>query len=133
MEKSRGNSGPILKNPCREVAWEEMFREKILERHRISGVRAGGISVADVPDVKHEIRNFLDNAALGKKLLRVVKETDRFFSGACRVPRAVRRCGVRSLREGATARTSARCLLPTIFKGGDKSLNVRALVSSACR
>ena len=67
-----------------------MFREKILERHRISGVRAGGISVADVPDVKHEIRNFLDNAALGKKLLRVVKETDRFFSGACRVPRAVR-------------------------------------------
>ena len=77
IKDSDKNSGAILKNPCREIAWEELFKGKILERHRISGVRVGGINVADLPEVKHEVRNFLDNAALGARLKKVVDEIVR--------------------------------------------------------
>jgi Pentapeptide repeats (9 copies) len=77
IKESDKNSGPILKNPCREIAWEELFKRNILERHRISGIRASGINVADVPEVKHEVRNFLDNAALGVRLKKVVDEIVR--------------------------------------------------------
>jgi hypothetical protein len=77
IKDSDKNSGPVLKSPCREVAWDELFRANIIERHRISGVRAGGINVSDNPEVKHEVRNFLDNAALGTKLQKVVDEIVR--------------------------------------------------------
>ena len=66
------NTGPILNNPCREPAWDELFREGMLDRHHISGVSGGGINIANSPEVKHEVRNFLDNAALGPRLQRIV-------------------------------------------------------------
>jgi hypothetical protein len=68
------NTGPILRSPCRDLAWEELFREKILERHHISGVSDGGINIVDMPTIRHEVRNFLDNAALGPHLRLVLDE-----------------------------------------------------------
>jgi hypothetical protein len=77
IKESDKNSGPVLRNPCRESAWEELFRANILERHRISGVRSGGINVSNNPEVKHEVRNFLDNAVLGGQLQKVIDEIVR--------------------------------------------------------
>jgi Pentapeptide repeats (9 copies) len=67
------NSGIIMRNPCGDFAWEELLKAKILERHHISGVSAGGLNIVDNPDVKHEVRSFLDNAALGPRLQRVIE------------------------------------------------------------
>lgn len=73
IKESNRHTGPILKNPCRERVWEELFKERILDRHHISGVSDGGINVVDSPEVKHEVRNFLDNAALGPRLQMIVE------------------------------------------------------------
>lgn len=73
IKDANRNSGPILRSPCREEAWEELFKAEVLERHHISGVSAGGIHINNSSDVKHEIRNFLDNAALGQKLSQVAE------------------------------------------------------------
>jgi hypothetical protein len=67
------NSGPLAKSPCRDHVWDELIRVGILERHFISGVKAGGLNVGDNPEVRHEVRNFLDNAVLGPRLANVVE------------------------------------------------------------
>jgi hypothetical protein len=74
IKEADRNSGPVLKNPCREQAWEELFKEEILARHHISGVSGGGVNITNSAEIKHEVRNFLDNAALGPRLQRVVEE-----------------------------------------------------------
>ncbi len=74
IKEADRNSGPVARNPCREVAWDELFREKIIERHHISGVSGRGINIANDAATKHEVRNFLDNAALGPRLQHVLDE-----------------------------------------------------------
>ena len=61
------NSGAILRNQYRDLAWDEMLRTHILEHHEISGVTGGGLHISEDPDVRHEVHNFLDNAALGPR------------------------------------------------------------------
>jgi hypothetical protein len=73
MKEADRKSGLILRNPCGDLAWEELIRAKILERHHISGVSGGGLNIVDNQDVRHEVRSFLDNAALGPRLQRVVE------------------------------------------------------------
>jgi hypothetical protein len=68
------NSGAILRNPCRDEAWDELQKAHIVERHQISGVTGGGLHIVDDQDVRHEVRNFLDNAAVGPWLTRVLGE-----------------------------------------------------------
>lgn len=65
-------TGPISRNPSREIAWDQLFKEQVIERHHISGVTGGGINISSKPEIRHEVRNFLDNAALGPHLSRVV-------------------------------------------------------------
>jgi len=66
------NSGAILRHPCRDLVWEELHRAGIVERHRISGVTGGGMNISEDRDTRHEVRNFLDNAALGPRLAKVL-------------------------------------------------------------
>jgi hypothetical protein len=66
------NSGAILKNPCRDLAWDEVVKARVVERHEISGVTGGGLHISEDQDVRHEVRNFLDNAALGTRLSGVL-------------------------------------------------------------
>jgi len=73
IKDANKNSGIIKRNPCGETAWDELIRGKILERHHISGVPDGGLNVADDPEIRHEVRSFLDNAALGPRLQRVLE------------------------------------------------------------
>jgi len=73
IKDANRNSGTISKNPCGDLAWEELLRASVLERHRISGVSDGGLNIADSQEVKHEVRNFLDNAALGPRLQLVLE------------------------------------------------------------
>jgi hypothetical protein len=67
------NSGVIKRNPCGEAAWDELIKAKIVERHPITGVPAGGLHISEDSEVRHEVRNFLDNAALGPRLQRVIE------------------------------------------------------------
>jgi hypothetical protein len=67
------NSGAILRNPCRDLAWDELLKAAIVERHEISGVTGGGLHIREDQDVRHEVRNFLDNAALGPQLTEVLE------------------------------------------------------------
>lgn len=72
IKEANKNSGIIKRNPCGEPTWHELLKAGILERHHISGVPDGGLNIADEPDVRHEVRSFLDNAALGPRLQRVM-------------------------------------------------------------
>jgi NACHT domain len=67
------NSGVIKRNPCGETAWEELLKAKIIDRHPISGVPGGGLHVLETAEVRHEVRSFLDNAALGPRLQRIIE------------------------------------------------------------
>ncbi len=67
------NSGPISKSPCRQSTWDELFRENIVQRHHISGVSDDGLNISGDQNIRHEVRNFLDNAALGAHLHCVVQ------------------------------------------------------------
>jgi len=67
------NSGSIMKNPCRDIAWEELTRGKFILRHTISGITEGGLHISTEERVKHEVRNFLDNAALGPQITRILE------------------------------------------------------------
>ncbi len=67
------SSGIIKRNPCGEVAWDELISARIVERHPISGVPAGGLHISEDSEVRHEVRSFLDNAALGPRLQRVIE------------------------------------------------------------
>lgn len=71
------NSGILSKNPCRDQIWNELIKEGIVISHRISGVTEGGLKLIDTPDVRHEVRNFLDNAILGPRLIRVIESLMR--------------------------------------------------------
>lgn len=66
-------SGAVAKNPCFDSAWEELLRANIVQRHGISGVSGGGLHVDENSETRHEVRNFLDNAALGQKLKKVLQ------------------------------------------------------------
>lgn len=74
LKESDRHTGPIVKNPCREKTWEAFLGEGILERHHISGVTGGGLKVVKDKDIRHEVRNFLDNAAMGPRLKRVLSQ-----------------------------------------------------------
>jgi hypothetical protein len=69
IKEADRNSGPILKNPCRDITWDELFKEKIIDRHHISGVSGGGVNITHSTEIKYEVHNCLDNAALGPHLL----------------------------------------------------------------
>lgn len=71
IKDANRNSGTIKRNPCGDTAWEELLRAKVLERHHISGVSEGGLHVSEDADVRHEVRTFVDNAALGPHLQKV--------------------------------------------------------------
>ncbi len=73
IKDANKNSGIIKRNPCGETAWGELIRAKILERHHISGVPEGGLHVSEDLEIRHEVRSFLDNAALGPRLQRVLE------------------------------------------------------------
>ncbi len=74
LKESHRHTGPIVQNPCRAKAWEAFIREGIHERHRISGVTGGGLNVEEDHEIRHEIRNFLDNAAMGPRLKHVLSQ-----------------------------------------------------------
>jgi Pentapeptide repeats (9 copies) len=61
-------AGAILRNQARDLAWEELIRAEIIVRHTISGVTGGGLHISEDKDLRHEVRNFLDNAAFGPHL-----------------------------------------------------------------
>jgi hypothetical protein len=67
------NSGAIQRNRCRDLAWEELQKAHIVERHEISGVTGGGLHISEDEDVRHEVHTFLDNAALGPRLAEVLQ------------------------------------------------------------
>jgi hypothetical protein len=73
MKEADKNSGIIKRNPCGETAWDELIRGRVLEHHHISGVPDGGLHVSENEDIRHEVRSFLDNAALGPRLQRVIE------------------------------------------------------------
>lgn len=62
------NSGAIGRNIARDAAWAALIKHGIIGRHEISGVSEGGLHIIDEPEVRHEVRSFIDNAALGPKL-----------------------------------------------------------------
>ncbi len=68
------DTGPISKSPCKEKAWSALSSAGIIQKHRISGVSEGGLHIPDDSEVKHEVRNFLDNAAIGKRLKRALDQ-----------------------------------------------------------
>lgn len=68
------DTGPISRNPCKEKAWTALTQVGIIERHRISGVSEGGLNVVNDGDVRHEVRNFLDNAAMGQRLRKAFEQ-----------------------------------------------------------
>ena len=74
IKYSDRDAGPISKNPCKEKAWAALNVSGVIQHHKISGVSEGGLNIADDVDIRHEIRNFLDNAALGKRLRGVLEE-----------------------------------------------------------
>ncbi len=74
IKEADRNTGLLAKNPCRVQVWDNLLRAGILSRHHISGMKSGGgLNVTDRPDVRHEVRNFLDNAVLGPRLARVME------------------------------------------------------------
>lgn len=73
IKETDRNSGSILKNLCRDTAWDELISAGIIHRHRISGVTGGGLNIDEAQALRHEVRNFLDNAVVGPTL-RKVKE-----------------------------------------------------------
>jgi hypothetical protein len=73
------SSGTLKRNPCGETTWEELIRAKIVDRHPISGVPSGGLHVSEDAEVRHEVRSFIDNAALGPRLQRVIDSVLRRF------------------------------------------------------
>jgi hypothetical protein len=73
IKEADRNSGAIRQNPCRDAAWEELLKARVVERHEISGVTGGGLHIFDDQDVRHEVRNFIDNAALGARLSGVLE------------------------------------------------------------
>ena len=68
------DSGPISRSPCKDETWIALLKVGIVERHRISGVSEGGLNIVDDSDVRHEVRNYLDNAALGRRLRSVLDQ-----------------------------------------------------------
>ena len=68
------DSGPISKNPCKDRAWAALGGAGVIESHRISGVSEGGLNIVDNPEVRHEVRNFLDNAVMGKRLQGALRD-----------------------------------------------------------
>jgi hypothetical protein len=73
IKEADRNSGAIRQNPCRDAAWDELLKARIVERHEISGVTGGGLHIFEDQDVRHEVRNFLDNAAIGTRLNGVLE------------------------------------------------------------
>jgi hypothetical protein len=67
------NSGAILRNPARDITWEELMRSEVIVRHAIGGVTGGGLHISEMQDMRHEVRNFLDNAAPGPRLKEVLE------------------------------------------------------------
>ena len=62
------NSGPISKNPFKGEVWTALQKAGIVESHKISGVPDGGMNVVKNSNVMHEVRNYVDNAAMGNRL-----------------------------------------------------------------
>ena len=68
------DTGLISQNPCKDKAWRALSRAGIIQKHNISGVEGGGLNIVDDDEVKHEVRNFLDNAVMGKRLKPALKK-----------------------------------------------------------
>lgn len=66
-------SGAIARNPYADSAWEELIKGGVIDRHAISGVTGGGLHIVEAQEVRHEVRSFLDNAALGPRLKQVLQ------------------------------------------------------------
>lgn len=74
IKVSDRDAGPISRNPCKDRAWNALTNNGIIVHHKISGVSEGGINIVEDSDVRHEVRNFLDNAALGRRLKRALDQ-----------------------------------------------------------
>ncbi len=74
------NSGAILKNPCRDRAWEELLKAGVVERHEISGVTGGGLHIADRRGILRGVGGVIE-AALHLKHGYERKKSCRKLSG----------------------------------------------------
>ena len=74
IQSVNAKSGVVGKSPYRDVIYEALQSEGILKTHDITGVKNGGVHISEDESIRHEIKNFQDNALLGPTLKRVLSK-----------------------------------------------------------
>lgn len=59
-------------NPYSKEVWDQLLHLKIIERHAISNVIDGGLNIKDDPQVRKDVRSFIDNGVIGPLLRHVI-------------------------------------------------------------